>query len=274
MFFKKKYDTKILSNKRLILLLRRDKQILTRKYKTQNSKINSKKEFGKNLKKNFLRKKSYNGNFFFKKFFFKTLLKSKEVFRYFYLLPKKIRQKHLTKIVSENLKLTKKANNSFTYTASTLLLRSGLIFTFKDVLILINLGKIYHNGALLYNKYTLLHVGDCIQLRQCKKFLVYIKLIRKSIKKKLALHRYNSWLYYAKNAKVPANVKKKKRKTPEYIHLFLLFKLNNPKILEIDYLTLTIFVISKEHSSSLKNYFFDKLFSFSLYKLYNFKRIN
>ena len=60
-FFKKKYRTKILVSKRLSFLLRKRKKF-----------------------KYFKSKKVDKGNFFFKKFFFKTLLKSRKFLKGFF----------------------------------------------------------------------------------------------------------------------------------------------------------------------------------------------
>lgn len=61
LFFKKKYATKVLVSKRLSFILRKRKKL-------KKIKI----------------KKIDNGNFFFKKFFYKTLLKSRKFLRLFF----------------------------------------------------------------------------------------------------------------------------------------------------------------------------------------------
>jgi hypothetical protein len=66
----------------------------------------------------------------------------------------------------------------------------------------------------------------------------------------------------------------KKRKSPKYLNLLFLFKVNTPKFLEIDYLTLTIFLICKKLNFYFNNFYFNKFFSFKFFSLYNFKKIN
>ena len=61
LFFKKKFNTKVLVSKRLSFVLRKRKKL-----------------------KNFKSKKVDKGNFFFKKFFFKILLKSRKSLRRFF----------------------------------------------------------------------------------------------------------------------------------------------------------------------------------------------
>lgn len=63
LFFKKKYNLKTLSSKRLSIILRKRKKL-----------------------KVFKIKKTDKGNFYFKKFFFKTLLKTRKYLRLFFFL--------------------------------------------------------------------------------------------------------------------------------------------------------------------------------------------
>lgn len=153
------------------------------------------------------------------------------------------------------------------------MLRSNFIFFLKDCLFLIKSNKVYLNGCNNNNINFLVTVGDCIQLDISKKFFIYFKFLKKLLKKKVALHKYNSWKFFKK--KSLSKIKKfTKRKIPKYLYLFFLFKLNTPKIFEIDYITISLFLLTKEFGYNYHNYFEEKLFSFKFFKLYNYKKIN
>jgi hypothetical protein len=50
--------------------------------------------------------------------------------------------------------------------------------------------------------------------------------------------------------------------------------MNTPKFLEIDYLSLSIFFLKKPKLYTYSTYYLNKLFSFRLFALYNYKKIN
>jgi hypothetical protein len=66
----------------------------------------------------------------------------------------------------------------------------------------------------------------------------------------------------------------KKRKSPKYLFLFFLFKVNTPKFLEVDYFSLSIILLKKQDAFVFSSFYLNKLFSFKLFSLYNFKKIN
>jgi hypothetical protein len=70
------------------------------------------------------------------------------------------------------------------------------------------------------------------------------------------------------------NTKPRKRKTPKYFYIFFLFRLNSPNFLEIDFVTLSLFFLKKPNIFNFSSYYLNKLFSFKLFSLYNFKKIN
>ena len=136
------------------------------------------------------KKKNEKGNFFFKKFFFKTLLKCRKNIKNYFFLNKKTRQKKLTKFIFSEVKLKGSYNSAIEYTVLNLLLRSQLFFFLRDVLFFIKQGYIYINSIATYNNKTM-QVGDCIQIPIFKKFYKYYKRCKKFFKKKTKLNRYN-----------------------------------------------------------------------------------
>jgi hypothetical protein len=253
LFFKKKNSQLNLVSKRLQIVLKKRKKL-----------------------KQFKFKKIDRGNFFFKKFFFKTLLKSRKFLKYFFFLNKGVRQKKITKSIFQSQKnLFSNKSYSYEYTLLNILLRSHIFFFFKDLMSFIRTGYIYINNIPTLNYNTIIREGDCVQLPIFKKVYKYIQFSKKILKKKTALYKYTSWKFFKqKFFKKKKQLKFKKRKTPKYLYLFYLFRLNVPRYLEIDYMTLTIFFLKKQNVFIQTSYYLNKLFSFKLFSLYNFKKIN
>lgn len=250
LFFKKKNYKNILISKRLTIVLKKRKKI-----------------------KLFKPKKIDKGNFFLKKFFFKILLKNRKFFKSFFYLSKEVRQKKITKILLKNTKNTR--NNSYEYTLLNILLRSNLFLFLRDVNSYIRSGLVYVNNKVTYNYNCILNEGDCVQLVLCKSTYKYLLFSKKLLKKKLSLYRFNLWRFFKqKYFKKKQQLRPKKRKTPKYLYIFFLFKLNIPKTIEIDFLTLTLFLLKKESCFLQSSYYLNKPFSFKLFSLYNFKKIN
>lgn len=246
LFFKKKSNKNFFMSKRLAVILKK-------KPKLEFTTI-------KNID---------NGNFFFKKFFFKSLLKNRKFFKNFFFMSKKTRQDKITKnICKKNIC----KNFSYEYNILNILLRSHFLFFYRDVISCLLSGFIYINGVIVFDKDTLVSVGDCVQLLIFKKLYKYIKFCKTFFKTKIALFKYNFWKFFKQ--KLLQQKQQKKKKNPKYLHLFFIFKLNVPKFLEVDYSTLTIFFLKKQNAFIQTSYYLNKLFSFKLFSLYNFKKIN
>ena len=253
LFFKKKHAMKVLVSKRLSFILRKRKKL---------KKIKS--------------KKVDNGNFFFKKFFYKTLLKSIKFLRLFFFFNKKTRQRKITKTIFRNQKHNYMYNNnSYEYALYNIILRSHFCLFLSDVIFLIKNNYIYLNGVVVTQHNTTILVHDFIQLKINKHIYNYIQFSKKFLKKKLALFRLNSWKFFKQKLfKQQQQLKTQKRKTPKYLYLFFLFKLNTPKYIEYDFSTLSICVLRYNTNDTHTPYYFNKLFSYKLFPLYNFKKIN
>lgn len=253
LFFKKKDSKKVLISKRLSIVLKKRKKI-----------------------RQFKMKKIDKGNFFFKKFFFKTLLRNRKFFKGFFFLNTKVRQSKITKLISSNSKcISTCKNTTHEYSLLNILLRGHFFFFLKDVTNFLKKGFVYLNGSTIKNYNIVVNEGDCVQLTICKKYYKYLQFSRKILKKKINIFRFNSWKFFKQRFfKKKQNLKFKKRKNPNFLYLFYLYKLNVPRYLEVDYLTLTIFFIKKQNIYIQSSYYLNKLFSFKLFSLYNFKKIN
>ncbi len=251
-FFKKRCRVKVLISKRLSLILRKRKKL-----------------------KFFKTKRVDRGNFFFKKFFFKTLLKSRKFLKGFFFSNNKARQVKITKSINLNtLKLNTK-DSTYEYTLLNILLRSHLCLFVKDALFLIKGNFLYLNGKVINRYNVILSEQDFIQFKIYTNIYKYIILSRNLLKRKLALFRLNSWKFFKqKFFKQKQQLKLKKRKLPKYLYMFYLFRLDIPKFIEVDYFTLSIFFLKKLDIFKNCTYYLNKLFSFKLFSLYNFKKIN
>ena len=252
LFFKKKLKVKTLISKRLSIVLKKRKRF-------RHIKL----------------KKSDKGNFFFKKFFFKTLLRSRKFFKSFFFLSKRTRQQKITKSINVTKSNRFFKNSLYEFTLLNCILRSHICLFVSDVLKLIRNNFIYLNGRLITEFDVLVSEGDCIQFKLNSFLYKYILFSKKFLKKKLSFFRLNSWKFFKqKFFKQKQQIKFKKRKTPKYLYFFYLFKLDTPKFLEVDYLTISIFFLKKFDSFKNSTYYLNKLFSFKLFPLYNFKKIN
>ena len=162
LFFKKKQTNKILVSKRVSLLLRKRKRFSSKVVKRDT------------------------GNFFFKKFFYKTLLRSRTWLGSFFSFKSHFRQNRLTN------RIDKYKVGGHSTTLHEMLLRGGLFFFSSDAIIAIKNGLVYKNGASLYNKDNLIVGGDVIQVAISKSFYDYLLFCKKFFKKKIKLFRYNA----------------------------------------------------------------------------------
>ena len=116
LFFKKKHSNKILISKRFAILLRKGKAFSIK------SLLHNKRTSYTNL----------NGNFFFKKFFFKSLLRGRQLLKPLLSLKDKTRQKKITKKVH--------TYNTCKLNLAHLLLRSHFFFFYSMLLMQLSQG--------------------------------------------------------------------------------------------------------------------------------------
>lgn len=253
LFFKKRNSQKNLISKRLAIILKKRKKL-----------------------KFFRVKRVDKGNFFFKKFFFKTLLRNRNYLKKFFFLNGKVRQKKISKFIfKQQTGVISNKNHSYEHSLMNILLRSHFFLFIKDLMFFIKMGYIYINNRPVINFSLLVNEGDCVQLPIFNKIFSYINSSKKILKKKTMLFKHTAWKFFKqKFFKKQQQIKSKKKKTPKYLHLFLLFKLNTPRYLEVDYTTLTIFFLKKQSVFLQSSYYLNKLFSFKMFPLYNFKKIN
>lgn len=255
LFFKKKSRLRVLISKRLTIALRKRKSKKIIRYRRY-----------KHITK---------GNFFFKKFFFKTLLRSRKYLRYFFFLNAKSRQKKISKNISKNKDLNYFNTCAYEYSALNIVLRSHFCLFITDAFFFFKHNFFFLNGSFLKDPNTILNEFDCLQFRLSIPIYKYIISSKRFLKKKIALYRYNSWKFFKqKFLKLKRRLKPKKRRSPKFIYLLFLFKINTPRFLEIDYVSLSIFFLKKSNLLSSPSYYLNKLFSFKLFPLYNFKKIN
>ena len=253
LFFKKKYDIKVIISKRLSFAFK-------------------KKKYFKKVKKKF----KNNGNFFFKKFFFKTLIHCRKKLKTLYYLEKIVRQKTITKDIFKKTKNSYYKNYTHEYTLINILLKGNFFFFVKDIFIFIKLGFVYVNNTQNNKTDFVLSVGDCVQVQVFDHYYNYIIFFKKFLKLKIKKYKQDSWLFFKRNFLNKKSILKKfkKRKNPKYIHILYLYKFNIPQYLDIDFITLTIIILKKFNICKHKTYFLNKNFSWKMFQLYNYKKIN
>lgn len=281
-FFYKFYKTILLNfffNKNINITLNKKKNLFFKKKESKDSLIS--KRIAIVLKKRkklkfFKHKKIDKGNFFLKKFFFKILLKNRKFLSKLFFLNKNKKQIKVSKKINFlSKKIKNKSTFVYEYSLSNVLLRSNLFFSSKDILSLITSRLVYLNGRVVLDHNADLFLGDFIQLPVTKQLYRYIFFSKKILKKKMSLFRFSTWKFFKKKFfKKKQGLKTKKRKTPKYLNMFCFFKLNTPRFIEVDYFTLSICLLKKQNSNIQPSYYLSKSFSYKLFPLYNFKKIN
>ena len=253
LFFKKKYSPKSLISKRLSIVFKKRKKV--------------------NL---FRQKKIDKGNFFLKKFFFKILLKNRKSLKNFFFLNIRTRQTKINRFIYKHQKnFFGDTKTGLENTTLNILLKGNFFLFTRDALYFFKYNYVYLNGIVIKNHNVTLKKGDCLQLPISNFFYKYIKFSKKLLKKKTALFKLNSWKFFKQKLfKKKHQLKQKKKKIPKYLYLFYLFKLNTPTNLEVDYLTMSVYLLYKGSVYNQSTYYLNKLFSFKLFSLYNFKKIN
>lgn len=253
LFFKKKESKDSLISKRISLVLKKRKRL-----------------------KIFKSKKIDKGNFFLKKFFFKTLLKNRKFLKKLFNFNGLQKQLKITRKISFFSKsLGNNTNNFIEYSLQNLLLRSGLFSSYKDVLKFVASGLVHVNGCVVLNSNLNLTQGDLIQLPVTLSLYKYILFSKKLLKKKMSLYKFSTWKFFKKKFfKKKQGLKTKKRKNPKYLYAFCHFKLNTPRFLEVDFFTMTAYILKNQNTSLQPSYYLNKSFSYKMFPLYNFKKIN
>jgi len=251
LFFKKKLKKKTLFSRRISTIFRK-----------------------KNSNRKFIKKQN-KGNFFFKKFFFKTLLKARKNLKGFFYFKTKTRQKKITKMICA-VGRGDFCNTSLEYGIINILLRSQLFFFNKDAVFFLKKGFVFVNGRSTTDEFYAVTPYSCIQLPIFSEYYFYIKKCRKFFRKNAKAIRFHTWkFFFHKRRGINLFPKTKRRKTPKYLYLFFLFRLGIPKNLEIDYLTLSVFFFKIEKTNFLqKSFYLYKFFSLRLFSLYNYKALN
>ena len=254
-FFKTNYKQQIKIKKKIF-----KKQPTIRK---KNYIFFKKKKF-KNLKK----KKSSLVNFFFKFDFFKKLKQNINFLKSIFFKKKSIKKK-----ITNFHKKLKKKNFFFLKNFDKLifltLIKSHFFFFYEDSKFFLKKGLVYLNGFVNKNFMIFLKVGDRVQIIYCLVYFQYIKNINKFFKKKITFLKYKRWslLFHSENFFTYI------RWNPNFLKKFMMFRIDTPSFIEIDFITLTFIVLKKETNFLKKKIFFSNFLSFLLLSSYNWKRI-
>ena len=202
----------------------------------------------------FLEKKipAYNSNRLFIKFFFNLNKKRK-----FFL------NKFLKKLIKlNNLNFL----NFFEYSLKNIIQNSNIFLNNKDLSFFLKNGFVCINGKSCYNYYQNVSVGDCVNIIYNKYYFFFFKNYINDIYQ--SSYKYNK--IFKKVNKLKSTELKKDLK---YINKIIFFKNDVPNYLELDYITMSLFLIYKNINCLNYNYFNLKLLNVFLKRLYNWKYI-
>jgi hypothetical protein len=185
------------------------------------------------------------------------------------LIPSIARSYKATRVISKFSK--KKLWNNiiiFEFKLINVLVNSGLIKSYTDGLTVLRLNSIFVNRAVIRNPCYTLAVGDIIELLFSKIYFIYLVKFKHICEKHIIKLRNKIWLKFAENINVTTSNEN------DIIKVYLnnwLFKYNIPNYLEIDYFTLSIFIVSNLKNINDISFFFRRFFSLYLFRLYNWK---
>ena len=275
--FKYTLNSNITNNKKLKLFFFKKTVLFKKKIKKRiiiNNRLNFFLKKNKFKKKIFLKNKFKKKNFFFRKHFFKTILKSRKNLKLFFNFNIKVRQNKISQTLyknTQNFFKNKTQNNTIT----NILLKSRFFFFFKDTIYSIKNKFIYLNFKKINLQNINIQYGDCIQLIISNTFYKFYKNCKFFLKKKIKEIKKKSWLFFKfKINSKKLEIKTKKRKTPKYIDMLFLFKFGINNFLEVDFFTLSIYLIKTTNNYKNTFFYINKFFSPHLFSLYNFKKIN
>lgn len=159
---------------------------------------------------------------------------------------------------------------SFEFRLINILLNSGLVKSYNDVIILLKLNLVCVNKYIMHNMYHTLAKGDLIELTYTKIYYIYLLKFKYICEKNILKIRNKIWLKF-KN-KHTLTEKNENNILNIYLNNWLL-KYNIPNYLEVDYFTLTVFIVSNLKNINETSFFFRRFFALYLFRLYNWKWI-
>ena len=149
------------------------------------------------------------------------------------------------------------------------MIKSHFFFFYDDSKFLIKKGLVYINGFVNKNFMLFLKIGDRVQVILCLVYFQYIKNINKFFKNKITFLKYKRWSLLFNSENFFTYI----RWNPNFLKKFLMFRVDTPSFVEIDFITLTFVILKKETNFFKKKIFFSNFFSFLLLSSYNWKRI-
>lgn len=179
--------------------------------------------------------------------------------------------KKLSTYISKKSKLKNIANLlSLEYSAFNIILNSNLVKSYTDLIILSNSKSIFLNRMPLKKLNKELNSGDIIEFYLSKKLFSYINYFKELITKNIIKIRNRLWYKLRLKDKNKLDYNKNTLINNVFKNNFL-FKAYIPNYIEIDYYTLTIFIIIKSFNFNSYTLNIKKILVLYLFKLYNWK---
>lgn len=217
----------------------------------------------KNFKKN---KVKYPFNF--KKFFYRTIFHNQNFLKSFFFKKKVRKKKFLNFIKLQKTKFIKNTLLRFELALYNIVARSKIFLSYRDILLVVKEGFVYVNKNKIMNPFSILKKYDLIQLVIFKNIYIYNKQIYFYLMKKLKRINFKIW-------KIKLNrynfYKEKTKHMPNWIINYRFLKTKIPNYIEVDYLTLSIVILTNpKYIFEFNNYYF-RYIMFFLFKVYKWK---
>jgi len=212
---------------------------------------------------------------------FINTLNGKKKIRKFNLLNRKLYKFLNFNLLKTSIKVTKSINFfsrfknynrllKLEFSLFNIILNSKFIKSYNDLNTLFKLNTIYINRIQINNPFYLLKVKDIIEFQLSNKFYNYIFYFKSVFSKHLLKIRNKLWF----KLKLLNRNKLDFNKNSLINNVFknnLIFKLNIPNYIEVDYFTLSIILIYKNFNLKQLNLNIKKILIIYLFRLYNWK---
>jgi len=271
-FFKKISSFNKISTLQLYINMKRQTGVLKRKDKfTYNTLVNV--NFIKNIKyyntsSIVTRNIDFSKMFEMKRKTLKIFFLNRDLLRKFFFMSN-YRQNKLTKFFSKNLnKSVNKCIVGFEFSVVNLLIKSKFVLTHSDAIFLIKNNLVYVNGVVCNNIFKQLVAYDTITLVFTAKYYYFFKTVFNSKLKLSSFLSYRLWRYNRFRSNF---YKQSPSSLPVWINKMSHFYFDVPLYLEIDYTTLSLFLLKTDCTQPL---FFSKFMNIFLFRLYNWKYLN
>ncbi len=159
----------------------------------------------------------------------------------------------------------------FEFSLFNILIQSHFLVFKKDIFFFLKNNLVFVNGVVVSNKFFFLKIGDCVQLILNNEYYYYFRNFNKILKSFNYKIRLNVRKLFLKKKDL---YKQKSSRAPGWVEKIIFNKQIIPKYLEVDFFSLTSFIIRHPANYFENNFVFLKFLSYFNIRIYNWKKIN